>query len=214
MENKTINTHSLISCDAYGVNQVFLIADRTQCRKEPAISIKSLANITGSRVVFEEVWTLEYIIDTFDGSRPMSVIVACWLQTVEAVSPISFQVEFDVKMWISVLSINPPAFSCYLDHCGLALGDCLGVRPACALALNRAFGRDLCLCFGVDVRREDTGHFAGIFSCKLKGVSLSGVMLVVTDIAVQLFCTYTSPEFVYIRLRRLFLGLRPRRCSC
>ena len=116
MEDETVDTHSLITRHTHCINQVLLITEGAECRKKPAVSIHALANITRSGVIFEESGLLEYVGHAFDRSWGISFVVGRRLQTIQTVSPTSFEIEFNIEMRVTIFSIDPSAFSCDFRH--------------------------------------------------------------------------------------------------
>ena len=171
MKYESVYSNGLIPRHTNVVDEVLLIADRTQCRKEPTVPIEALPDITCCRIIFVKRRLLKDIRQTLDRSRPMPIIIASRLQTVQTVSSVSFQIKFNVKMGVPILGIDPAAFLRYFDHCIFAFGDGLFIRFASVLAPYKAFGGMLRLALRVDICREDTGHFARILGSKLKSVS-------------------------------------------
>ncbi len=117
MKDKSINADVFIARDADCIDQVLLVADRAQSRQEPAVPIEPLADITSSRIVFEKHRFFENVTDTFDGSRPVLIVVLCRLQAVQTISPVSLQVELNIEMGITVFCIYSSALVCYLGDC-------------------------------------------------------------------------------------------------
>ncbi len=115
MENKSVNAHDFITCDTHSVNQVLFVTESAQCGKKPAVSIESLTNIAGCRIVFEKYRFLEYVGDAFDRSREILVVVVR-LQAVQTISPVSFEIKLNVEMPIAVFGIDPSAFFCNFGH--------------------------------------------------------------------------------------------------
>ena len=171
MEYESVYSYRLIPRHTDVINEVLFVTDRAQCSEEPTVPIEALADVTCCRIVFVEGRLLKDIRNALDRSRPMPVVIAGWLQAVQTVSSVSLQIEFHVKVWISILGIYPPAFLRYFDHSVLTFGNCLPIRLAGALAAYETFRGISRFVLGVDVCREDAGHFAGIFGCELEGVS-------------------------------------------
>ena len=125
MENEAVDANFFVPRDTDITNEVSLVGDGAESGEKPAVSIETLTDITCGGFVEKEFRVLEDIGHPFDRTGQVLivfiVIFASSFQAIQAISAVTFQVEFDIEMRISVLGVDPTAFLGDLDHSILAL---------------------------------------------------------------------------------------------
>lgn len=64
VENESIYTDFLVSCDAYSLNEALLVAQCAECGHEPAIAVIALSDVVCGRAFDEESGFLKYVLGT------------------------------------------------------------------------------------------------------------------------------------------------------
>lgn len=127
-ENKPINANILVMSYAQPLNQAFLVAQRTQRRHEPAVSIPPLSHVVSRRAFDVKLRLVENLHDTLGAAR--SEILAGVVEGLkvgerfQAVSTTELQIGLEVKMRIPVFFVDTAAFLDNLLDFGSAHSRC------------------------------------------------------------------------------------------
>jgi hypothetical protein len=95
LEHKSIHSHLLVPSDAEVLYKFWHSRNGGRCRKEPAITKRTLDHISRRGAIDEELWFPKNLGDSLD-IRGVRFIGFLRVQTVQTLLSVFFEVEFDV----------------------------------------------------------------------------------------------------------------------
>jgi hypothetical protein len=199
VEHKAVHAYLLIACHTHSLYQAFFVAKRTKSRHEPAVAVIPLSDVVCSCTFDEELRILEYILNIASASprllqygdrsyapnldsfhRLRLKVLSNLVESANAVlwcsgalSP-SLEIGLNVKVWIAILLIDPPALLYNLADFGLAGFDGMFVGCDGVFAGDGAFGGMSCCSLRIEVIGKDGEDLARMFCGELVPELLNG----------------------------------------